>query len=257
MDNSKVTRKIFIGGNWKCNDNTSFVKSQIKFLNEISFDNTKCEVLVCPSYVYLPLALSENKSNVIISAQNVSSTDYGAFTGEVNAKQLKDIGINWTLIGHSERRQLYGDSEEQIGKKLQIALLNNLNVVACIGEKLEERESNKTVEVVVSQLQTIKNNVLDWSKLVIAYEPVWAIGTGKTASPQQAQEVHAEIRKWISTNISEEAANNIRIIYGGSVTESNCNELISEKDIDGFLVGGASLKPGFKTIVESYIKKNN
>lgn len=252
---SSASRKVFIGGNWKSNGDVNFVKSHMKFLNELQYDKKHCDVLVSPTNIHLSLAKSELNSDIIISAQNVSAYDNGAYTGEVSAKQLKDLGINWTLVGHSERRQFFGDTEEVIGKKIKIALENGLNVLACIGEKLEERESGKTMDVCYGQLKTIKASVSDWSKVVIAYEPVWAIGTGKTASPQQAQEVHSEIRKWLANNVSEDVANITRIVYGGSVTDSNSNELIAEKDIDGFLVGGASLKPAFKVIVESYKNK--
>ena len=182
--------------------------------------------------------------------------DNGAYTGEVSAKLLKDINVNWTLIAHSERRQFFGDFEEVIGNKIKIALNNGLNVIACIGEKLNDREEGKTMDVCVMQLKTIAASVTDWDKVVIAYEPVWAIGTGKTATPQQAQEVHYEIRKWLSENVSVEIAHKVRIIYGGSVTETNCNELILENDIDGFLVGGASLKSAFKVIVDSFKLKH-
>jgi triosephosphate isomerase len=181
--------------------------------------------------------------------------DNGAYTGEVSAKLLKDINVHWTLIGHSERRQFFGDTEEVIGNKVKQALANGVNVIACIGEKLNEREEGKTMEVCIHQLKTIASNTSDWNNIVIAYEPVWAIGTGKTASPKQAQDVHNDIRTWISQNVSEEVASKVRIIYGGSVTDTTCNELILEKDIDGFLVGGASLKTGFKNIVESYKHK--
>ena len=181
--------------------------------------------------------------------------DNGAFTGEVSAKQLIDFGLNWTLIAHSERRQFFGDDETTIGKKIKLALANILNVVMCIGEKLEARNENKTMDVCINQLKTLVAKVSDnglQGKIVIAYEPVWAIGTGKTATPEMAQEVHEGIRKWISENVSAEVAQGIRIIYGGSVSEGNCNILIKEKDIDGFLVGGASLKPDISKIIMSY-----
>lgn len=249
------SRKIFIGGNWKCNGDINFAKSHSEFLNTIEFDTNKCEVAVCPSPIHIGAVLTNLNSRYIVSSQNVSQFDNGAYTGEVSAKQLKDFNVNWTLIAHSERRQYFGDTEDVIGKKIKISLQNGVNVIACIGEKLAERESNQTFEVIRNQLKTVIENVSDWSKVVIAYEPVWAIGTGKTASPQQAQEVHDEIRKFISQSVNENVAKSLRIIYGGSVTDTNANELIKEKDIDGFLVGGASLKPAFKTIIESYKQK--
>lgn len=247
-------RKIFIGGNWKCNGDRKFVKDHSTFLKSLIFDSSKCDVVVCPTFIHIEAALNElSGSNIIVSAQNVSMNDNGAFTGEISAKQLKDFNVNWTLIGHSERRQFFGDTEEVIAKKIKVCLLNGLNIIACIGEKLEERNEGKTLEVCISQMKTIVESIgNNWDKVVIAYEPVWAIGTGKTATPEMAQEVHQQLRNWIKENVNEEVASKIRIIYGGSVTEGNCNILIKEKDIDGFLVGGASLKSDFYKIVSSY-----
>jgi len=164
---------------------------------------------------------------------------------------LKDMEVEWVILGHSERRNVFGESNELVGKKVAFALKAGLKVMACIGEKLEEREAGNTTHICFSQLQAIKEHVADWSKVVIAYEPVWAIGTGKTATPQQAQEVHAAIRQWMTQHVSAEVAQSVRIIYGGSVTGANSKELASEKDIDGFLVGGASLKPEFLSIINS------
>jgi triosephosphate isomerase len=247
------TRKIFIGGNWKCNGDNKFITEHVKLLNEITWDESKCEVCICPTLIHLEKVKGLVESRYIVASQNVSAYDNGAYTGEVSAKLLKDSNIQWTLVGHSERRQ-YFENDDVIAKKVKIALENGLNVIYCFGEKLQEREENKTIEVVYNQLKSVLESITDWSKVVLAYEPVWAIGTGKTASPQQAQEVHAEIRTWLAKNVSEEVSKSTRIIYGGSVTDTNCNELILEKDIDGFLVGGASLKPAFKTIIESYQK---
>jgi len=226
-------------------------------VNTLTFDTNKCEVIISPTNLHLELVRSqlETNSKVKIASQNVSAFPDGAYTGEVSAKQLKDYGIEWTLIGHSERRQYFHESNEIVASKTKISLENGLNVIACIGEKLEERESNKTMEVLLSQIDAIARVTSDWTRLVIAYEPVWAIGTGKTATSQQAQEVHGEIRNWINKNVSKEVASDVRIIYGGSVTDQNSNELITQSDIDGFLVGGASLKSGFKSIVSSYSHK--
>merc|ERR1712117_896737 len=157
------------------------------------------------------------------------------------------------LLGHSERRHVFGETDELIGEKVAFALEQGLNIIPCIGEKLEERQAGKTNDVCFKQLKAIADKVSDWSKVVIAYEPVWAIGTGKTATPEQAQEVHELLRKWISANISAEVAASIRIIYGGSVTGGNCKELAKKPDIDGFLVGGASLKPEFVEIINARV----
>lgn len=250
-------RKVFIGGNWKSNGDIKFIKNHMNFINSLTFDKNKCEVVIAPTTLHLELvkSLLDKNSNVKLSSQNVSMFPDGAYTGEVSAKQLKDYGIDWTIIGHSERRQYFQESNEVVGKKTKISLDNNLNVIACIGEKLEDREAKKTMDVCISQMDAIAKSTSDWSKMVIAYEPVWAIGTGKTASPQQAQEVHGELRNWINNKVSKDVAQAVRIIYGGSVTEQNANDLITQADIDGFLVGGASLKQGFKTIVDAHKNK--
>lgn len=155
------------------------------------------------------------------------------------------------ILGHSERRTLYGETNELLAKKLKYALDKGLSVIFCIGEKLDEREGGRTNEVLETQLSAAKDSIADWSKIVVAYEPVWAIGTGVVATPDQAQESHAFVRGWLRANVSEDVANATRIIYGGSVTENNCGELIKLADVDGFLVGGASLKPAFADIIRS------
>ena len=164
------------------------------------------------------------------------------------------MDFHWTLTGHSERRQYFGETSEIVAIKTKNALDSGLNVIACIGENLTEREENRTVDVCISQLSPIMKTLNDlkaWRNVVIAYEPVWAIGTGKTATPEQAQEVHMHLRNWLRQNLSETVANETRIIYGGSVSEKNAKDLIVQNDIDGFLVGGASLKPAFTDIVQS------
>jgi triosephosphate isomerase len=167
---------------------------------------------------------------------------------------LLDSGINWTLTGHSERRVGFGvpgDSSPVVAKKTKNALDTGLSVIVCVGEHLKDRQDGKTMAVVAEQLQAVKDILkeADWKKVVLAYEPVWAIGTGVTASPKQAQDTHAEIRQWLSKNISNTVANETRIIYGGSATASNCGDLYAQHDINGFLVGGASLKPEFVNII--------
>lgn len=178
----------------------------------------------------------------------------GAYTGEIAPEQLADAGYKWTILGHSERRQLFGANDETVGKQVKAALNAGLNIIACCGETIEERKADQTMNVVTRQLTAIGSNVgnNNWDKIVIAYEPVWAIGTGVTATAKQAQEVHQQIRQWMQKNYGENIANSTRIIYGGSVNAKNCDELIAERDIDGFLVGGASLKGDeFATIITS------
>jgi triosephosphate isomerase len=161
---------------------------------------------------------------------------------------LKDSGIDWAILGHSERRTILRESDEIVASKTKYATENGISVIWCCGESLEQRESGKTLEVIADQLTALKAKISDWSKIVIAYEPIWAIGTGKVASTEQAQEVHASIREWLAKNVSQSVADETRILYGGSVSEKNCKDLSKEKDIDGFLVGGASLKPACEFI---------
>ncbi len=190
-------------------------------------------------------------TNVAVSAQNAYHKPSGAFTGEISVSQIKDASIPWVILGHSERRTLFHESDANVAEKTSAALESGLSVILCIGETLEQREANQTVDVVVRQLNAVAEVVKDWSKIVVAYEPVWAIGTGKVATSEQAQEVHAAIRKWAAEKLGDSTAEGLRIIYGGSVAAKNCKELAQQKDIDGFLVGGASLKPEFVDIVNA------
>lgn len=253
------SRKIFIGGNWKCNGDKKFINSYEDILKSCQFDKDHVDVAIFPSNVYLDEVNQKfSKYNVSIGSQNISKFGNGAFTGETSGEMLADLGIKMTLIGHSERRQFFGDDEETVSKKIKNAEGLGILIVFCIGENLEQRENNHTMDVIKKQLETAKNSVKNWNNVVIAYEPVWAIGTGKNASPEQAEEVHAFIRSWLESNLEDKNAfNHIRIIYGGSVNEKNCEKLILQKNIDGFLVGGASLKQEFKHVIESYKFKNN
>ena len=248
------TRKLFVGGNWKCNTTLEKSVNLVEtLLNSLSFNSAKLDVVIAPIFIHIPALKSGIKNAVQIAAQNCSLTSQGAYTGEIAADQIKDIGIDWVILGHSERRSYFGEDSELVGKKVKIALATGLKVIACIGEKLEEREAGNTFDVVKNQLTAINKEVSheDWKNIVIAYEPVWAIGTGKVATPEQAQEVHEYIRKLMVEINNSEIAENVRIIYGGSVNGKNSSELIGKEDIDGFLVGGASLKPEFADIVKS------
>jgi triosephosphate isomerase (TIM) len=245
-------RKYLVGGNWKCNGTMDFAKKfPTEVLNKLKFDPSKVDVVVAPTALHIPIVQSAVGNNVNVATQNLSLTGDGAFTGELSAAMIKDAGIKWTLTGHSERRTLYGESDEDVAKKTKAALDAGFSVLACIGELKEEREGGITKEVNERQLNAIRAECDDWSNIVIAYEPVWAIGTGLTATPEVAQETHAEIREWLGKSVSKEAAASVRILYGGSVSDANAAELIAKADIDGFLVGGASLKPAFHTIVEA------
>ena len=247
-------KKLFVGGNWKCNNTLKESRTVIdKVLSKLKFDGDKVDVVVFPPTIHIQdtIANSSNKS-ILIGSQNINTRPFGAFTGETSYLHLSDFGVKWTLVGHSERRSIFGESDEEVASKTKFALENKFNVVVCVGESLTERESNLTLDVIDRQLQEVNKQIADkqlWKDIVIAYEPVWAIGTGKVASPEQAQEVHKWVRSWLSNLFGEEGSNATRIIYGGSVTDKNCKELIEQADIDGFLVGGASLKPAFVDIV--------
>lgn len=204
--------------------------------------------------IYIPQAAAKVKSlglDAKVAGQNCYKVKSGAFTGEISPAMLKDNGIEWVILGHSERRNVFGETDALIADKIHHSLSEGIKVIACIGEKLEEREAGKTMDVVFAQMAAFKDKVTDWSNVVIAYEPVWAIGTGKVATPAQAQEVHAALRNWLIDHVSVNVSASTRIIYGGSVTAGNCAELARETDIDGFLVGGASLKPEFVNIVNA------
>jgi triosephosphate isomerase (TIM) len=253
----KSARKFLVGGNWKSNGTVESVKDLVfNVLNIAPINFSKVEVVVAPMAIHIPLVQSILRRDIFISAQNASITGPGAYTGEIAPEHLKDLGLSWTIIGHSERRSFYGDTDQIVAGKVKRSLGVGLNVIACVGENLKERESGVTSEVVTRQLDAIKNSVADWRHVAIAYEPVWAIGTGVSASPAQAQEVHNLIRHWLHKNVNELTSNVVRVIYGGSVTDANAKELISQQDIDGFLVGGASLKPNFINIIESCYGKN-
>jgi triosephosphate isomerase len=246
-------RRNFVGGNWKCNGTLDFMsKFPSSVLKNLSFNPNSVDVVVAPSTIHIGRVQQELAgTKVQLASQNCSLYGNGAYTGESSPQMIKDFGLDWVVLGHSERRHVFGETDNEVGLKTLNALNNNLSVIACIGEKLDEREANKVDEVNSRQLNAIREHVEDWSKIVIAYEPVWAIGTGVVASTEQAQGAHEVVRDWLKKNVSAEAADQTRILYGGSVTEKNCNELISQPDVDGFLVGGASLKDAFIDIVAS------
>lgn len=210
------------------------------------------EVVVAPPALYLHYVRDSLSNGIEVAAQNVYDKPNGAYTGEISVEQLKDSNVTWTILGHSERRTILGESDEVVASKTKFAVDGGLSVIWCCGESLEEREAGKTVAVVTKQLDALKAKIgSDWSKIVVAYEPIWAIGTGKVATTEQAQEVHAAIRAWLKEKVDAKAADETRVLYGGSVSEKNCVELSKQADIDGFLVGGASLKPAFVDIINA------
>merc|ERR1711963_1333855 len=243
-------RKFFVGGNWKMNGDKASIDPIIAFLKEGPLDPNVDVVVAVPS-PYLDYVRQKLPTSIGVAGQNCHKVAKGAFTGEISTGMIKDCGGTWVLLGHSERRNVFGETDQLIGEKVAFALQSGLKVIPCFGEKLEEREAGRTLDVCYKQLNAIAKGVTDWSRVVLAYEPVWAIGTGKTATPEQAQEVHAACRKWLEKNVSAEVSENLRILYGGSVTAANCKELAACPDIDGFLVGGASLKPDFVSIINA------
>ncbi len=247
-------RKPFIAANWKMNKTAGETEEFINSFLPLVKDVTDVDILLAPPYTSLSAAAKLLKgSNVILAAQNVHYEENGAYTGEISAEMLRSAGCTCVIIGHSERRQYFLETDEIVNKKIKTARKHGFDVILCIGESLEEREANKTFEVLDAQLSgSLKDIPLDG--MTIAYEPIWAIGTGKTATKEQANETHASIREWLRKN--KEGADDVRIQYGGSVKPDNIEDLMSEPEVDGALVGGAALKPdSFAGIVNGANKK--
>lgn len=254
-------RQAIIAGNWKMNKTITEAIELANGLMRNLIDTQGVDIVLCPPYTSLS-DVSEiiNDSNIELGAQNIHWEEKGAFTGEISSSMLKDVGAKFVIIGHSERRQYFSETNEGVNKKISAALNAGLTPIVCVGENLKERESGAAFDVIKDHIVNgLKNlNAEDALKLVIAYEPVWAIGTGKNATPQQAQEVHAFIRKLLSDAYGADAAENIRIQYGGSIKPANATDLMSQPDVDGGLIGGASLDiDSFTQIVKaaSEIKK--
>jgi triosephosphate isomerase len=239
-------RKPVIAGNWKMYKLLNEAIDTLMELKPLVNNSTHCEIVVAPVFTALKSVCGRLEgSNIFIAAQNCSTEQkQGARTGEVSAEMIKDTGATHIIIGHSERRQFYGETDETVNLKTRACLANNLTAIVCVGEMLEERESGRAETVVETQLAgaLVGLTVSDMKRIIIAYEPVWAIGTGKTATPEQAQEIHAFIRQTLSETQGDEVAQAMRILYGGSVKPENIKELMNQADIDGALVGGASLE---------------
>lgn len=234
-------RKKIVAGNWKMNGSYELINTLVPALAEEA-KQSQAEILVCPPSLYVAEVQRQAGGRLYVGAQNCHEAESGAFTGEISAGMLAELQLSHVLVGHSERRAIYGETDELITAKTKAAMEKGLVVVLCVGETLEERESGRTLDVVLGQVKAVVEQIelADWSKLVVAYEPVWAIGTGKTASSEQAQEVHRSIRETLA-GFSQEHADAMRILYGGSVKAANAAELFACPDIDGGLVGGASL----------------
>jgi len=242
-----MNRRAIVAANWKMNGSLALVNSMVSELNNVTL-NENVEVVVCPSFPYLA-AFSLASSNVNLAAafslgaQNLSEQSQGAFTGEVSTSMLQEFGVNYVIVGHSERRSIYKESSALVAKKVQVALAAGLKPILCIGESEDERVAEQTETVLAAQLQPVIDviGIEKFVDVVIAYEPVWAIGTGKTASPEMAQTTHQFIREFIA-KVDENVAVKVPLLYGGSVNAKNCEELFAQADIDGGLIGGASLK---------------
>ncbi|NLJ01327.1 MAG: triose-phosphate isomerase [Bacteroidales bacterium] len=250
-------RKNIVAGNWKMNKNLQEGLELATELNEALKGKTvNCDVIIGTPFIHLAsVAKAVDLNKIGVAAQNCADKESGAYTGEVSAAMVASTGAQYVILGHSERRAYYGETAETLKEKVKLALANGLTPIFCIGEVLEEREAEKHFDVVKSQVEASLFDLSadDFSKVVLAYEPVWAIGTGKTASPAQAQEMHAFIRATLAEKYGQDIANNTSILYGGSANAGNAKELFSNPDVDGGLIGGASLGVDkFMPIIEAF-----
>ena len=245
-------RRPIIAGNWKMNKT---VKEAVELINELKplIAKSKPEVVVCVPYTDLwAVAEAVKGSKIKLGAENVAWADSGAFTGEISADMLKEIGVEYVIIGHSERRQYFGETDESVNARLKQALAKDLKPIVCVGETLTEREKNKTKKVLKKQVLEGFKDVTDFSNIVIAYEPVWAIGTGKTATAEDANKTIGYIRSLVKKTWGAEVAKSLRIQYGGSMKPGNAKELMAERHIDGGLIGGAALKASDFAAIVNY-----
>ncbi len=254
---NKNLRSAVIAGNWKMNKTPSEAKALVEDLVPLVKD-AKCDVVICVPYVDLQVALEATKgTNIKVGAENCHFAESGAFTGEISANMLKEMGVEYVIIGHSERRTYFGETDVTVNKRTRAALDKGLTAIVCVGEYKEQREQGITAELVAMQTKIALGGVSkdELKKIIIAYEPVWAIGTGLTATAEQANEVCAVIRETIAKLYDEDAANGVTIQYGGSMNAGNADELLAQPDVDGGLIGGASLKaPDFAKIVDAASK---
>ncbi len=238
-------RKKIVAGNWKMNNDLAETQELLSNLKMQMVKEPEAEVMVAPAFTNLYTAFESLKdTQVQVVAQNMHQAENGAYTGEVSAKMLKSIGVDTVILGHSERRAHFGETNDILAEKVNAALKSGMKIIFCFGEELADRKSDKHFDLVAKQLEESLYQISDsdWENVVLAYEPVWAIGTGETASPEQAQEMHAFIRKTISDKFNDEIAQNVSILYGGSVKPANAKEIFAKEDVDGGLIGGASLK---------------
>lgn len=254
---NKELRKVVIAGNWKMNKTPDEAKKLIEEIKPLVAD-AKCEVVACIPYVDLATVLDAVKgTNIKVGAENCHWEEKGAFTGEISAQMLKSMNVEYVIIGHSERRQYFGETDATVNKRVKAALASGLKVIVCVGESLEQREQGITVELVAMQTKIALCGLSaeDIKNVIIAYEPIWAIGTGKTATAAQANEVNHAIRETVAQLYGKTVADALTIQYGGSMNAGNAEELLAQPDVDGGLIGGASLKPAdFATIVRAASK---
>ncbi len=237
-------RKKIVAGNWKMNKNLAETETLLSNLKTKVGNVSGVEVIVTPTFTNLYKAVEELKSvDITVAAQNMHQSENGAFTGEISADMLKSVGVQTVILGHSERRAYFGETDDLLAKKVDAALKNNMTIIFCFGEELKDRKNETHFSLVESQLKNGLFHITEdnWKNVILAYEPVWAIGTGETASPEQAQEMHAFIRTTISKAYSQEIADEVSILYGGSVKPNNAEEIFAKPDVDGGLIGGAAL----------------
>ncbi|MBT8394481.1 MAG: triose-phosphate isomerase [Flavobacteriaceae bacterium] len=237
-------RKNIVAGNWKMNNDLAETQTLVTEL-KMHINSSNCEVMIAPTFTNLWHAFEALRTSKIeVIAQNMHFADNGAYTGEVSASMLKSVGVKTVILGHSERRAYFNETDEMLAKKVDAALKNNMRVIFCFGEELADRKAKNHENIVGSQIKNglFHLNSAAFKNIVLAYEPVWAIGTGETASPEQAQDMHAFIRKTLAAKYGDEVANEVSILYGGSVKPGNAKEIFSKPDVDGGLIGGAALK---------------
>jgi len=251
-------RKQIVAGNWKMNKNvqesTELASEIVEKVKGLDLGNTR--VIVTPTFVNISEVVKVTKGSAVeVAAQNMHQAKSGAFTGEISGEMLTSLGLKTVILGHSERREYFGETDAILAQKVDAALANGLEIVFCFGEVLAERKADKHFDVVESQIKNalFHLDAAAWKNIVLAYEPVWAIGTGETASPEQAQEMHAFIRKIVADKYNAEVANNVSILYGGSVNPGNAKEIFSKEDVDGGLIGGAALNAdNFLALIKSF-----
>ena len=247
-------RKKIVAGNWKMNNNAEETEDLLNDLIDKLPNDVQAQIIVAPTFVNLASAVDHLEfTNILVAAQNMHQNENGAYTGEISADMLKSIGVNTVILGHSERRAYFQETDTILAQKVTTALRHDMTLIFCFGEELKDRQDKQHFNIVENQLRDglfhIKNE--DWEKVILAYEPVWAIGTGETASPEQAQEMHEFIRETVLKRFGSTIAEEISILYGGSVKPENAREIFSQPDVDGGLIGGAALKASdFAKIVE-------